>query len=65
MGRGAQVDELILSMNRATERAAPTAKSIFWDAIAAIGFDDAKAMHDVGAQALPFALDGLEDVFGR
>lgn len=33
-GQGAQVDELVLGMNRAAERAAPAAKSIFWDAIA-------------------------------
>jgi hypothetical protein len=41
MGQGAQVDEFILSMNRAAERAAPAAKRIFWDAIVAMSFDDA------------------------
>lgn len=42
MGYGPQVDELILSMNRAAERAAPAAKPIFWDAIAAMRVDDAR-----------------------
>jgi hypothetical protein len=42
VGSGPQVDEFILSMNRAAERAAPAAKPIFWDAIAAMNFDDAR-----------------------
>ena len=33
MGYGPQVDELVLSMNRAAEKAAPAARKIFWDAI--------------------------------
>jgi hypothetical protein len=41
-GQGARIDELVLGMNRAAERAAPQAKSIFIDAIAAMGFDDAR-----------------------
>ena len=41
-GQGPQIDEFVLSMNRAAERAAPAAKSIFWDAIVAMGFDDAR-----------------------
>ena len=32
-GFGHQVDQFELSMNRAAERAAPEAKSIFWDAV--------------------------------
>ncbi len=32
-GFGNQVDEFELSMNRAAERAAPEAKTIFWDAV--------------------------------
>jgi len=42
VGYGPQVDELILSMNRAAERAAPAAKPIFLDAITAMSFDDAR-----------------------
>jgi hypothetical protein len=41
-GYGKQVDAFELSMNRAAERAAPEAKSIFWDAIADMKFDDAQ-----------------------
>jgi hypothetical protein len=41
-GQGAQIDELVLSMNRAAERAAPAAKTIFWDAIGAMSFEDAR-----------------------
>jgi len=42
VGFGPQVDEFILSMNRAAERAAPAAKSIFWDAIGEMTFEDAR-----------------------
>jgi len=42
VGYGSKVDEFILSMNRAAERAAPSAKQIFWDAIGAMSFDDAR-----------------------
>ena len=42
VGYGPQVDELILSMNRAAEQAAPHAKKIFWDAIGEMTFDDAR-----------------------
>lgn len=41
-GFGQQVDEFELSMNRAAERAAPEAKSIFWDAIKQMKFEDAR-----------------------
>jgi hypothetical protein len=41
-GYGEKVDAFELSMNRAAERAAPEAKSIFWDAIADMNFDDAQ-----------------------
>ncbi len=39
-----QVDEFILSMNRAAEKAAPEALSIFVDAIKQMSFEDAKAI---------------------
>jgi len=42
VGYGPQVDEFILSMNRAAERAAPFAKKIFWDAIGEMTFDDVR-----------------------
>ena len=42
VGLGPRVDEFILSMNRAAERAAPAAKQIFWDAIGEMTFQDAK-----------------------
>ena len=41
-GYGKKVDNFELSMNRAAERAAPEAKSIFGDAIKQMTFDDAK-----------------------
>jgi hypothetical protein len=42
LGQGEVVDDFVLSMNRAAERAAPYAKEIFWDAIREIRFDDAR-----------------------
>ncbi len=42
VGYGPQVDEFILSMNRAAEKSAPFAKQIFWDAIGEMTFDDAR-----------------------
>ena len=41
-GMGGQLDAFVLSMNRAAEQAAPEARSIFWDAIKQMEFDDAK-----------------------
>jgi hypothetical protein len=38
VGYGGQIDELVLSMNRAAERAAPQAKQIFFDAIGNMTF---------------------------
>jgi hypothetical protein len=42
VGFGPQIDEFVLGMNRAAERAAPLAKPIFVDAITAMTFDDAR-----------------------
>lgn len=42
VGYGEKVDSFELSMNRAAERAAPEAKSIFGDAIKQMTFDDAQ-----------------------
>ena len=44
VGMGSRVDEFVLSLNRAAERAAPAAKQIFWDAITEITFDDARKL---------------------
>lgn len=41
-GYGKQVDEFELSMNRAAEKAAPEAKSIFWNAVKSMKFADAR-----------------------
>ncbi len=41
-GYGVQVDEFILSMNRAAEKAAPKAKRLFVQTITAMTFDDAR-----------------------
>jgi hypothetical protein len=42
IGQGEKVDEFVLSMNRAAEKAAPGAKDIFWGAIKSMSFDDAR-----------------------
>jgi hypothetical protein len=42
MGQGSLVDEFVLSMNRAAEKAAPQARRIFVDAIKEMTFDDAR-----------------------
>ncbi len=42
VGYGPQIDEFVLSMNRAAEQAAPAAKQIFGNAITSMSFDDAK-----------------------
>ena len=51
VGYGGQVDELVLGMNRAAERAAPQAKVIFFDAIGAMSFDDARKVLNGGDTA--------------
>ncbi len=50
-GYGRQVDELILSMNRAAETAAPKAKQIFVDAITRMTFEDARQILQDGDNA--------------
>ena len=42
VGYGPQIDEFIVGMNRAAEKAAPFAKDIFWSAIGEMTFDDAR-----------------------
>ncbi len=50
-GFGPQVDELVVSMNRAAEKAAPLAKPIFQDAITNMSFEDAQKILDGGETA--------------
>lgn len=51
VGYGPQVDEFVLSMNRAAEKAAPFAKDIFWDAITAMTFVDVRRIWSGGDTA--------------
>ena len=51
VGYGARVDDFILAMNRAAERAAASAKPIFWDAIKTITIEDARGILTGGSTA--------------
>ena len=51
VGYGSQIDEFVLSMNRAAESAAPQAKQIFVDAIGKMSFDDARKILNGGNTA--------------
>ncbi len=51
VGYGPQVDEFVLSMNRAAERAAPQARGIFVDAIGQMTFSDARQILTGGETA--------------
>jgi len=51
VGYQREVDEFVLSMNRAAERAAPRAKTIFVDAIRGMTFDDARRILNGGDTA--------------
>ena len=51
VGYGPQVDEFILSMNRAAQQAAPDAQRIFWDAITKMSFADARNILNGGDTA--------------
>ena len=42
VGYGPQIDEFVVGMNRAAEKAVPFAKEIFWDAIGQMSFDDSR-----------------------
>jgi Protein of unknown function (DUF4197) len=42
VGYGPQIDEFVVGMNRAAEKAVIFAKEIFWDAIGQMTFDDAR-----------------------
>lgn len=51
LGFAKQIDELILSMNRAAEKAAPAAKDIFVDAIFSVTIKDVQALYNGGPTA--------------
>lgn len=51
VGYGPQLDEFVLSMNRAAEKAAPFAKEIFLNAILEMSFDDARKILSGGDTA--------------
>jgi Protein of unknown function (DUF4197) len=44
VGYERELDDFVLKMNRAAERAAPSAKNIFWDAIGAMTIDHARGI---------------------
>jgi hypothetical protein len=51
VGYGSQIDEFVVGMNRAAEKAVPFAKDIFWDAIGQMTFDDARKILNGGDTA--------------
>ena len=51
LGQGQKVDELVLAMNRAAEKAAPAAKDIFWSAITDMTFENARKILSGGDTA--------------
>jgi Protein of unknown function (DUF4197) len=72
------VDEFVLAMNRAAEKAAPAVKDIFWNAVKSMTFDDqlksayqpvplASALppFDIESYVVSKALDGLFYVLGQ
>lgn len=61
IGQGHLVDEFVLSMNRAAERAAPYAKEIFWEAVQDLDIEDAYAILTGGETA---ATDYFQAVTG-
>jgi len=51
VGFGPKIDEFVMGMNRAAEKAVPFAKEIFWDAIGQMTFDDARKILNGGDTA--------------
>lgn len=51
LDQGEKIDEFVLSMNRAAEKAAPAAKDIFWNAITGMGIEDARKILSGGETA--------------
>lgn len=46
VGMGSMMDDLELKLNRAAEAATPKAKTLFWDAIKDMSFEDAKRIYN-------------------
>ena len=44
MGKGPEIDSFVMAMNRAAEKAAPGARSIFLNAITGMSFEDARGI---------------------
>lgn len=57
-GFGPQVDEFVVSMNRAAEQAAPLAQPIFKDAVTNMSFDDARKILNGGDTAATNYFEG-------
>ena len=51
VGYGPQIDEFVVGMNRAAERAVPFAKEIIWNAIGEMSFDDVRKILSGGDTA--------------
>jgi hypothetical protein len=51
IGMGPKIDEFVLSMNRAAEKASPSAQNIFIDTIFNMNFDDIQKIYKGGDQA--------------
>src|SRR5512143_4022290 len=51
VGFGPKIDEFVMGMNRAAEKAVPFAKDIFWGAIGEMTFDDARKILNGGDTA--------------
>ena len=51
VGFGPKIDEFVLGMNRAAEKAVPFAKEIFWDAIGQMTFEEARKILNGGDTA--------------
>jgi Protein of unknown function (DUF4197) len=51
VGFGPKIDEFVVGMNRAAEKAVPFAKEIFWDAIGQMSFEDARKILNGGDTA--------------
>jgi hypothetical protein len=51
VGYGPQIDEFVVGMNRAAEKAVPFAKEILWNAIGAMTFDDVRKVFNGGDTA--------------
>jgi hypothetical protein len=51
VGYGPKIDEFVVGMNRAAEKAVPFAKEIFWAAIGQMSFDDVKKLLNGGDTA--------------